>query len=132
MKERVGEDRERYFHHPHVSLIAANKAVSVDYLPDKQPHARQLPKDARRNWNRYCIYEAREPSTPKPHTALYIYRGRQCSKRSTRLTKVKGTVYHDTGSVGCTPITPITPYVKYTYAPFILLCMAFARFEVHP
>ena len=64
MKERVGEDRERYFHHPHVSLIAANKAVSVDYLPDKQPHARQLPKDARRNWNRYCIHQAREPSTP--------------------------------------------------------------------
>ena len=28
------------------SLIAANKR---DYLPDKQLHARQLPKDARRN-----------------------------------------------------------------------------------
>ena len=37
-----------------MSLIAANKR---DYLPDKQLHARQLPKDARRsNFGTGVIY----------------------------------------------------------------------------
>ena len=38
--------RSRALLPPPTSLIAANKR---DYLPDKQLHARQLPKDARRN-----------------------------------------------------------------------------------
>ena len=38
--------RSREFLPPPTSLIAANKR---DYLPDKRLHARQLPKDTRRN-----------------------------------------------------------------------------------
>merc|ERR1712194_552739 len=59
--------RSRAFLPPPTSLIAANKR---DYLPDKRLHARQLPKDTRRNnFGTGVIYRGRRPVQDDRHAA---------------------------------------------------------------
>merc|ERR1712194_535933 len=86
--------RSRAFLPPPTSLIAANKR---DYLPDKRLHARQLPKDTRRNnFGTGVIYRGKRPVQDDRHGSSIVQIAPMCGQSGV-----------------CVGITPVV-YLRYS------------------